>query len=101
MMNRTASKTPTQKIPIKKPYTPGTESVAASHMMRKPTQMASNPIANKAASVAGERPTEKPQSAYGIMVSRIANRVAEVAENVCLVEKKYVTSKCFRSIPIC
>jgi hypothetical protein len=88
MMNGTASKTPSQKRPVKKSYTPATGPAGTSHIARKPTQRAANPIANKAASVAGERPTEKPQSAYGIMVSRIANRVAEMAENVSFVEKQ-------------
>jgi hypothetical protein len=88
MMNGTASKTPSQKRPVKKSYTPATGPAGTSHIARKPTQRAANPIANKAASVAGERPTEKPQSAYGILVSRIANRAAEMAENVSFVEKK-------------
>lgn len=45
------------------------------------------PIANKAASVAGDNPASGATSAYAIMASRIANRVAEMAESITFVER--------------
>jgi hypothetical protein len=43
---------------------------------------------NKAHSVAGEMPAAGAHpSAYAIMASRIANRVAEMAESITFVEK--------------
>jgi len=53
----------------------------------RPAQKAT-PIANKAASVAGETPGSGPTSAYSIMASRIANRVAEMAESITFVERQ-------------
>jgi hypothetical protein len=45
------------------------------------------PVANKAHSVAGEMPANGVTSAYAIMASRIANRVAEMAESITFVER--------------
>jgi hypothetical protein len=48
---------------------------------------AAKSIVNKAASVEGERPAQKVSSAYYTMASRLANRFADMAENVTFVEK--------------
>lgn len=48
------------------------------------------PVAKKAQSVAGESPSSGSggvSGAYAIMASRIANRVAEMAESITFVEK--------------
>ncbi|KAK6435673.1 hypothetical protein LTR95_008145 [Oleoguttula sp. CCFEE 5521] len=45
------------------------------------------PIQNKAASVAGDNPSQGVGGAYAIMASRIANRVAEMAESITFVER--------------
>ena len=46
------------------------------------------PVPNKAYSVAGgENASGNSASAYSIMASRIANRVAEMAESITFVEK--------------
>ncbi|KAK8206722.1 hypothetical protein M8818_004556 [Zalaria obscura] len=41
----------------------------------------------KAASTAGDNPANGVTSAYAIMASRIANRVAEMAEGITFVER--------------
>ncbi|KAK6407198.1 hypothetical protein LTR95_018570 [Oleoguttula sp. CCFEE 5521] len=46
------------------------------------------PIQNKAASVAGDNPSQGVGGAYAIMASRIANRVAEMAESITFVERQ-------------
>ena len=47
-----------------------------------------SPVANKAYSVAGDNPSGGgTSSAYSIMASRIANRVADLAESITFVEK--------------
>lgn len=51
------------------------------------SQRAAKPISNKAASIAGESPVNGVTSAYAIMASRIANRVAEMAESITFVER--------------
>lgn len=53
----------------------------------KPVQQKAAPVMTKAHSVAGEMPTGGATSAYAIMASRIANRVAEMAESITFVEK--------------
>ena len=53
----------------------------------RPAQQRAAPAANKAASVAGENPTQGATSAYAIMAGRIANRVAEMAESITFVER--------------
>ena len=53
-----------------------------------------NGVAGQATSAAGQAAQNLPiPSAYGIMASRIANRVAEMAENITFVER-YVSSVC-------
>jgi hypothetical protein len=49
--------------------------------------MVTKPIVHKAASVEGELPAQKVSSAYYTMASRLANRFADLAENVTFVEK--------------
>lgn len=45
------------------------------------------PRVQKAASANGDVPTNGVSSAYAIMASRIANRVAEMAEGITFVER--------------
>ena len=52
----------------------------------RPAQQKAAPVANKAASIAGEQ-AGGVSSAYAIMASRIANRVAEMAESITFVER--------------
>lgn len=80
-VNGVPKKAPTQKAPVKKPASvAANKSYAAA---KKPS-----PVKKKAASVAGEQPaTGGVTSAYAIMASRIANRVAEMAEQITFVEK--------------
>jgi hypothetical protein len=53
----------------------------------KPAQKA-RPVQNKAASVAGgDNYAQGVGGAYAIMASRIANRVAEMAESITFVER--------------
>ena len=65
----------TPRAPVKKPAP-----------ARSVAQRAS-PAANKAYSVAGDSPVNGVSSAYAIMASRIANRVAEMAENITFSER--------------
>ena len=71
-------KKPAARAPVRK-AAPGT-------VVRKPGQVP-KPIANKAASVAGDASSSGPSSAYAIMAGRIANRVAEMAESITFVER--------------
>jgi hypothetical protein len=71
-----AKRTPTARAPVKKPNTP-----------LKSAQKNARPIQNKAASVAGDNPSQGVGGAYAIMASRIANRVAEMAESITFVER--------------
>lgn len=66
----------TTRAPVKK-AAPGT--------IVKPKS--AKPIQNKAASVAGDNPSQGVGGAYAIMASRIANRVAEMAESITFVER--------------
>lgn len=87
--NGVARKQPAPRAPIKKPYTPASSQVKrplANDTARAP-QKAAAPVQNKAASIAGESPVNGVTSAYAIMASRIANRVAEMAESITFVER--------------
>lgn len=75
----------TPRAPVKKPATGATR--AAASTVSKPTQQKAAPISSKAYSVAGENPTNGVTSAYAIMASRIANRVADLAENITFSER--------------
>ena len=69
----------------------GKKPAAARAPAKKPAaravQQKASPVQNKAASVAGEYPENGATSAYAIMASRIANRVAEMAESITFVER--------------
>lgn len=88
-MNGVARKPSAPRAPMKKAYTP------AANQARRPIpngtakapQKAAAPVQNKAASIAGESPHNGVTSAYAIMASRIANRVAEMAESITFVER--------------
>lgn len=74
-VNGVASRKPaTPRAPVKKP--------AAKSAYQK-----ASPVQNKAASIAGDNPANGVTSAYAIMASRIANRVAEMAESITFVER--------------
>lgn len=75
----------TQRAPVKRPSVGGARQ-AVNGVPRSAPQKAA-PVANKAHSVAGESPGGGVGSAYAIMASRIANRVAEMAESITFVEK--------------
>lgn len=73
---------------MKKTYAPASNQVKrplANGTAKVPQKAA--PVQNKAASIAGESPTNGVTSAYAIMASRIANRVAEMAESITFVER--------------
>lgn len=77
-MNGVSRKPTAPRAPVKKPST-GTAA-----------RRAPNGVAPKAASVAGDSPATGGggvTSAYAIMASRIANRVAEMAESITFVER--------------
>ena len=75
-MNGVASKKPAAaRAPAKKPAA-------------RPAQQKAAPVQKKAASVAGgDYAANGATSAYAIMASRIANRVAEMAESITFVER--------------
>lgn len=88
-INGVARKQPAARAPIKKPYTPAAtqgKKPIPNGVARAP-QKAAQPVQKKAASVAGESPSNGVTSAYAIMASRIANRVAEMAESITFVER--------------
>lgn len=72
-MNGMSAKKPAARAPVKK---------AAS----KAPPKSARPVQNKAASVAGGE-GQGVGGAYAIMASRIANRVAEMAESITFVER--------------
>ncbi|USW56021.1 hypothetical protein Slin15195_G093400 [Septoria linicola] len=72
------------------PRAPVKKASTATAAKRAPNGVAHKPAAqNKAASVAGDNPASGGgvTSAYAIMASRIANRVAEMAESITFVER--------------
>lgn len=69
---------------VKKPYTPAKKQQV--NGARTAAQNSARPVPNKAASIAGET-GGGVTSAYAIMASRIANRVAEMAESITFVER--------------
>lgn len=77
-VNGVAKKPSTPRAPVKKPVATAS---------RAPQVKKATPVAFKAASVAGETPATGVTSAYAIMASRIANRVAEMAESITFVER--------------
>lgn len=86
-MNGTARKPSVPRAPVKKPYVPAKK---APNGVRPASyaQKAATPVQNKAASIAGENATGGGVTgAYAIMASRIANRVAEMAESITFVER--------------
>lgn len=84
----TPRKPSTPRAPVKKAGTGAAKPTANKNA--KPVQQNAAPITNKAYSVAGESPASGGGgvgSAYAIMASRIANRVAEMAESITFVER--------------
>ncbi|KJX92724.1 hypothetical protein TI39_contig5829g00023 [Zymoseptoria brevis] len=71
--------------PVKKPYTPAKRQ-QVNGARTAATQNSARPVPSKAASIAGET-GGGVTSAYAIMASRIANRVAEMAESITFVER--------------
>ncbi|KAK0900032.1 hypothetical protein LTR02_009409 [Friedmanniomyces endolithicus] len=78
--NGVAKKPAAPRAPVRKPG-----AGKATHSAAKLVHQKASPVQNKAASVAGG---ENTTSAYAIMASRIANRVAEMAESITLVERQ-------------
>lgn len=76
----------TPRAPVKRPSVSGTK---AAHSGPRPVPQRAAPVAKKAQSVAGESPSSGGgvASAYSIMASRLANRVAEMAEGITFVER--------------
>ncbi|KAK1089387.1 hypothetical protein LTR48_000629 [Friedmanniomyces endolithicus] len=79
-VNGVAKKPAAPRAPVRKPG-----AGKATHSAAKSVHQKASPVQNKAASVAGG---ENTTSAYAIMASRIANRVAEMAESITLVERQ-------------
>lgn len=52
-----------------------------------PNRPSAQPVRNKAASIAGDNPSQGVTSAYATLASRLANRVAEIAEGITIVER--------------
>ena len=75
----------TPRAPVKKPNTGAARQ--APNGVARPAQQRAAPVAKKAQSVAGDMPSGGVGSAYAIMASRLANRVAEMAESITCVEK--------------
>ncbi|KAK5148095.1 hypothetical protein LTR32_000550 [Rachicladosporium monterosium] len=75
-VNGVAKKPAAPRAPVRKPG-----AGKATHSAAKSVHQKASPVQNKAASVAGG---ENTTSAYAIMASRIANRVAEMAESITL-----------------
>ena len=75
----------TPRAPVKRPNTGGAKQ--APNGVARPAQQKAAPVTNKAHSVAGDMPSGGVGSAYAIMASRIANRVAEMAEGITFVER--------------
>ena len=77
----------TQRAPVKRPAVGGARQ--AVNGAPRPVPQRAAPVSKKAQSVAGESPSSGGGvgSAYAIMASRIANRVAEMAESITFVEK--------------
>lgn len=87
-MNGVARKPSTPRAPVKKPYVPAKKTPNGVARPASYAQKAAVPVQNKAASIAGENATGGGvTSAYAIMASRIANRVAEMAESITFVER--------------
>lgn len=86
-MNGVSKKPSAPRAPVKKPYVPAKQT--PNGVARPPyAQKAAVPVQNKAASIAGDNATGGGvTSAYAIMASRIANRVAEMAESITFVER--------------
>ena len=75
----------TPRAPVKKPGAGGARQ--AQNNVARSAQQKAAPVSTKAHSVAGESPGGGVASAYSIMASRIANRVAEMAEGITFVER--------------
>ena len=84
-VNGVMPKKPAARAPANKPNVGGARQ--APNNAARPAQRRAAPVTNKAQSVAGDMPTSGPSSAYAIMASRIANRVAEMAENITFAER--------------
>ncbi|KAK3697714.1 hypothetical protein LTR37_017296 [Vermiconidia calcicola] len=83
-VNGVMPRKPTGKAPVRKPA-----AKQAANGVARPAQQRAAPAANKAASVAGDYGNQQgPSGAYAIMASRLANRVAEMAESITFVEKQ-------------
>ncbi|QIW96080.1 hypothetical protein AMS68_001598 [Peltaster fructicola] len=68
------------------------KSTMAKPQVKKPNgsvvaRSAAQPVRNKAASIAGDNPSQGVTSAYATLASRLANRVAEIAEGITIVER--------------
>lgn len=83
----TPRKPSTARAPVKKAGTGAAKPTVNKNAKSVPQKAA--PITNKAYSIAGESPASGGGvgSAYAIMASRIANRVAEMAESITFVER--------------
>ncbi|KAK4614227.1 hypothetical protein CLAFUW4_08961 [Fulvia fulva] len=86
-VNGVARRQSAPRAPIKKPYQPAAtqgKKAMPNGAARAPPRTAPP---QKSASIAGESPHNGVTSAYAIMASRIANRVAEMAESITFVER--------------
>ena len=83
----TPKKASAPRAPVKKPA--GGAAKSTVNNASKSTTQKATPVANKAYSVAGENPANGGGvgSAYAIMAQRIANRVADLAENITFSER--------------
>lgn len=75
------------RAPVKKPYQPANHPARRQQVNEAGAGAAAKAPQKKAASIAGENPSNGVTSAYAIMASRIANRVAEMAESITFVER--------------
>ena len=78
----------TARPPIKRPNVPQGGARSVANGGPRAAQQKASPVTNKAYSVAGgEQSGGGVSGAYAIMASRIANRVAEMAEGITFVER--------------
>lgn len=69
--------------------TSGLKKANVGHVPSKKANIAkaARPVGNKAASIAGDSPSYGVTSAYAVLANRLANRVAEIAESITIVER--------------
>jgi hypothetical protein len=85
-LNGVPKKPTATRAPVKKPYTPAPAAARKNVNGALAAPKSAAPVPKKAASIAGET-GGGVTSAYAIMASRIANRVAEMAESITFVER--------------